>query len=109
VGCNHYNPYPERSRQKKAGVIARAAAPLPVPNPCVLGDHAWNTDRLPKRNALPERLRSLCSRLDSRNLADFRRHLDHTLKDALASELAKGLTKIPNDKILDHLHGVLPI
>jgi protein required for attachment to host cells len=42
-------------------------------------------------------------------LSDFRQHLDHTLKDALASELAKDLTKIPSDKILDHLHGVLPI
>ena len=42
-------------------------------------------------------------------LSDFRQHLDHTLKDALAGELAKDLTKIPSDKILDHLHGVLPI
>jgi protein required for attachment to host cells len=42
-------------------------------------------------------------------LSDFRQHLDKTLKDALAGELAKDLTKIPSDKILDHLHGVLPI
>lgn len=42
-------------------------------------------------------------------LSDFRQHLDNTLKDALAGELAKDLTKIPSDKILDHLHGVLPI
>jgi protein required for attachment to host cells len=42
-------------------------------------------------------------------LSDFRQHLDHTLKDALAGELAKDLTKIPSDKILDHLHGVSPL
>ncbi len=28
-------------------------------------------------------------------LRDFRQHLGHMLKDALASELAKDLTKIP--------------
>jgi protein required for attachment to host cells len=42
-------------------------------------------------------------------LSDFRQHLDPALKDALAGELAKDLTKIPSDKILGHLHGVLPI
>jgi protein required for attachment to host cells len=42
-------------------------------------------------------------------LSDFRLHLDKTLKDVLTGELAKDLTKIPSDKILDHLHGVLPI
>ncbi len=42
-------------------------------------------------------------------LSDFRDNLDHTLKDALSGELAKDLTKIPSDKILAHLHGVLPI
>jgi protein required for attachment to host cells len=42
-------------------------------------------------------------------LSDFRQHLDKTLKDALGGELAKDLTKVPSDKILDHLHGVLPI
>ena len=42
-------------------------------------------------------------------LSDFRQHLDPALKDALAGELAKDLTKIPSDKILSHLHGVLPV
>ncbi len=42
-------------------------------------------------------------------LSDFRQHLDHALKDALSGELAKDLTKVPTDEILDHLHGVLPI
>jgi protein required for attachment to host cells len=42
-------------------------------------------------------------------LSDFRQHLDKTLRVALAGELAKDLTKIPSEKILDHLHGVLPI
>jgi protein required for attachment to host cells len=42
-------------------------------------------------------------------LSDFRQNLDHTLIDALAGEVAKDLTKIPIDKIPDHLHGVLPI
>jgi protein required for attachment to host cells len=42
-------------------------------------------------------------------LSDFRQHLDPTLKEALAGELAKDLTKIPSDKLLAHLHGVLPI
>ena len=42
-------------------------------------------------------------------LCDFGKHLDPTLKDALAGELAKDLTKIPSGKILGHLHGVLPI
>jgi protein required for attachment to host cells len=42
-------------------------------------------------------------------LSDFRQHLDPKLKEALAGELAKDLTKIPSDKILNHLHGVLPI
>ena len=42
-------------------------------------------------------------------LSDFHQYLDNTLKDALAGELAKDLTKIPSDKILDHLHGVLPM
>ena len=42
-------------------------------------------------------------------LSDFREHLDHTLKGALATELAKDLTKIPTDKIAGHLHGVLPV
>jgi len=42
-------------------------------------------------------------------LSDFRNRMDHTLKDTLAGELAKDLTKIPSNKILDHLHGVLPI
>jgi protein required for attachment to host cells len=42
-------------------------------------------------------------------ISDFRKHLDHTLKDALAGELSKDLTKIPTGKVLAHLHGVLPI
>ncbi len=42
-------------------------------------------------------------------LSDFRQNFDHTLKDALAGEVAKDLTRIPIDKILDHLHSVLPI
>jgi protein required for attachment to host cells len=42
-------------------------------------------------------------------LSDFRKHLDPALKDALHGELAKDLTKIPTDKISDHLHGVLPV
>ncbi len=42
-------------------------------------------------------------------LCDFGKHLDPTLKDALAGELAKDLTKIPSGKILGHLHGVLSI
>ena len=54
-------------------------------------------DRLGSRGCFPE------------ILSDFRQHLDNTLKEALAGELAKDLTKIPSDKVLDHLHGVLPI
>lgn len=42
-------------------------------------------------------------------LSDFRQHLDQALKDALAAEVAKDLTKIPTEKMADHLHGVLPI
>jgi protein required for attachment to host cells len=42
-------------------------------------------------------------------LGDFRQRLDQTLKHALACEIAKDLTKIPSNKILDHLHGILPI
>ena len=42
-------------------------------------------------------------------LRDFRQHLGHMLKDALASELAKDLTKILGDKVPAHLHSVLPI
>ena len=42
-------------------------------------------------------------------LSDFRKHLDDALKDALYGELTKDLTKIPTDKISDHLHGLLPI
>jgi protein required for attachment to host cells len=42
-------------------------------------------------------------------LSDFRPHLNPALKHASAGELAKDLTKIPADKILTHLHGLLPI
>ncbi len=42
-------------------------------------------------------------------LSDFRQHLDQPLKDVLAGELAKDLTKIPTDKISSHLHDVLPV
>jgi len=42
-------------------------------------------------------------------LSDFRQHLDHALKDALSGEVEKDLTKVPSDRILDHLHGVLSI
>jgi protein required for attachment to host cells len=42
-------------------------------------------------------------------LSDFRKHLYRALKDVLAGELAKDLTKIPIDKLSDHFHGVLPI
>jgi hypothetical protein len=37
------------------------------------------------------------------------KHLEPKIKEALVGELAKDLTKIPSDKILGHLHGVLPI
>lgn len=42
-------------------------------------------------------------------LGDFRKHIDHALKEVLAAELPKDLTKIPTDEISDHLRAFLPV